>query len=80
MDFAKEIGALQLTIELDDSVIQRDHRELFSMTRNRDLPAEFRYEVTPRSEAPGLWAADAVAWSFARGGEWRQRIERLLDE
>lgn len=78
VDFASTIRASKLTVELDESVVQRDRRELFRITQSRPPMPGFTYDLAPRSSEPGLWAADAVAWSFARGGEWRHRIESML--
>ena len=78
VDLAQRIGASKLTLELDESVVQRDRRELFRIAQSRSLSPGFSYDLAPRSAEPGLWAADAIAWSFVHGGEWRQRIEGML--
>lgn len=36
------------------------------------------YDHRPSYSEPLLWAADAICWAVSAGGEWRQRIERIL--
>lgn len=35
---------------------------------------QFKYSFKKPSEDPGLWAADAVVWAFAKGGIWRNSV------
>ncbi len=38
------------------------------------------YEHRRAYEEPLLWAADAMAWCYGAGGEWRRRIAPTLDK
>jgi hypothetical protein len=31
-------------------------------------------------EEPLLWVSDAVAWAMGAGGDWRRRVEPMIDE
>lgn len=32
------------------------------------------------SGEPLLWAADAAAWAYGKGGDWRRRLEGIVDQ
>jgi len=69
----------QLTIESDASIDAADRRIIAKKLlelRYDDL----RYEHRGKKEEPLLWASDAIAWCYNRGGAWRQKIEPLLAE
>jgi len=36
------------------------------------------YDHRPNHEEPLLWAADAIAWAFGAGGDWRQRVANVV--
>ncbi len=44
------------------------------------LDAELPYEHLRAHEDPMLWASDAIAWAYTAGGEWRSRIDNMLDK
>jgi hypothetical protein len=65
-----------------------DHRDPTADTRDRQVIAdtirtlglrELAYRHAARHEEPLLWIPDAIAWSFTRGGAWRQRVRRFAD-
>ena len=67
-----------ITVERDDSVASFDRRVLYNAL-HRDWPdIEYRHERA--YDEPLLWAADAIAWSWAKGGVWRDRVRPLLME
>ena len=76
--FALQRSAQRLTVELDTSIAQSDHRNLYRLTRHLGSDSLLTYALQPRHSEPGLWAADAIAWSYARGDHWRQRIRGML--
>ena len=80
VDFALSVGARQITLELDASVERFDRQTLYRLLAQRARQRSLSYQLVARAYEPGLWAADAIAWSYARGGEWRLRIEGLLNE
>ena len=71
-------NVLRLTIEQADGDLDADRRTLFnvvgSVSGRRD---RVLYEHVRRTGEPALWAADAVAWAAAKGGEWRRRLDPL---
>ncbi len=72
-------------------VEHRTHRVVIESRANRDAhdrttlahvlagvtrPFEYVHHL-PRDE-PGLWLADAVAWSYSAGGSWRQDVSPIV--
>lgn len=70
-------GAHRIVIERDENSVVFDRRAIeFALT---GLPGgcELEYAHVPARSEPLLWIADAVAWSWSRGGEWRQLVELM---
>jgi hypothetical protein len=78
MNIAAEEAISNVVLERDDSVVSFDERILYreKLKLSHRAIVNFRHE-SPRQEAL-LWISDAVAWSFVRGGEWRQRVTSLI--
>ncbi|MFD7847105.1 hypothetical protein ACFV4K_29775 [Nocardia sp. NPDC059764] len=74
------IGGRRLTIEQDDSLVQSDRRTLYNAVRKFEVNEDFNYEHKRPNQEPLLWVSDAVAWCFAKGGEWRLRVKPLIKE
>lgn len=78
-DDAVSMGATRLVLELDDSVLQSDRRiigERLIKHNCRDL----RYEHQRAYEEGLLAIPDAVAWCWAKGGNWRKAAEGIVTE
>jgi hypothetical protein len=69
-----------LVVETDDSLVAQDRRLLYAASHEYGLTGGFAYRHLRRREEPCLWVPDAVAWCFARGGVWRQRLAPLIGE
>ena len=65
---SQKSGCDRLVLELDNSSLRGDRRFLGL------LRSEYQIAFThsARHDEPLLWAADAVAWSFQRGGNFRK--------
>lgn len=72
------LGVSRLVIESNQHQDQRDRRVLARALRSCGRP--FSYEHMRPTEDPILWAADAVAWCYGAGGDWRRRIRTILRE
>lgn len=70
-------GVSRLVIEQSDGDLDRDRRTLYVAARSHGDTAAFAYVHQRRQAEPLLWAADAVAWAWARGGTWRARLTPL---
>jgi hypothetical protein len=62
-----------LVLEQDESLVVWDRRYLYALTRHAGLP-RMRYEHRRAAAEPLLAIPDAIAWCWARGGDWRRRI------
>jgi hypothetical protein len=73
------MGAARLVLELDESVLQSDRRiigERLAKANCHDL----RYEHQRAHEEGLLAIPDAVAWCWAKGGNWRKAAEDIVTE
>ncbi len=67
-------------IEQDDSLVRSDQVTLYRAVRRNGVESSLVYEhMSPRME-PLLWIPDAVAWCWAKGGVWKERVLPLVDE
>ena len=77
VDDAATLGVSRIVLEQDDSVIAFDRQVLALELASRDNKSvTYRHERA--ASEPLLWIADAVAWSYTRGGEWRERASPLI--
>lgn len=70
--------AERLVLEIDDSVAQADKRLLREEVKRVGLAACLRYELLRAHEECLLAVPDAIAWCWARGGEWRDKVKDLV--
>jgi hypothetical protein len=67
-----------LVLEQDDSLIQWDKRLLYRTVRAAGRTDTLRYEHRRAKTEPVLAIPDAIAWCWARRGQWRQRIRHAV--
>jgi len=67
----------RLVIERDENVADLDRRVLTEKASALGRPPWLAFSHVPASQEPLLWIADAVAWSWTRGGGWRRRVEAM---
>jgi len=70
---------IRLVIEPADGYGPPDRRAILDELRAHGQPTTLVYEHVPVHLEPILWAADAVAWGYGAGGDWRRRIQRLIE-
>ncbi|MDX2972467.1 hypothetical protein PWY87_28740 [Kribbella solani] len=68
------VSAERLVIERDDSTYEHDRRRLREATHRFGCHDTLRWDVLVAKADPLLWIPDAVAWSWARGGEWKGAV------
>ncbi|MFT4264476.1 MAG: hypothetical protein QM572_13910 [Nocardioides sp.] len=66
----------RIVIERDDSVVAVDRRTIAVAMRGSTHLLEYAH--LRAKEEPLLWASDAVAWCWQRGGRWRQRAQPVI--
>jgi hypothetical protein len=67
----------RMVLERDDSVQQADRRILYREVENHGLRGRLTYEHEQAHQEPLLWIADAIAWGYTKGGDWRRRVQPL---
>ncbi len=68
---AAATGCTRLVLESDPTQDARDRRTIIEARRETVPSVAFEYQHMRAYDEPLLWASDAVAWAFARGGVWR---------
>ncbi|WP_350278679.1 hypothetical protein [Kribbella sp. HUAS MG21] len=71
------LGVTRLVIESCNQD-RRDQQIVQPISNRLAVPGRFVFLHSVPSAEPMLWAADAVAWAYGRGGDWRRRVEGLL--
>jgi len=72
-------GASLLVLESRESMNHRDVLVLDAALRKHGSQTlEYRH-LSPYEE-PLLWVSDAVAWAMGAGGDWRRRVEPMIDD
>lgn len=78
VDYMLEVGAVQLVIELDESLEKHDRRALQHAVTARGVRDQIGYRHMRAQDGPLLWIADAVAWCWVKGGEWRSYVHPVV--
>lgn len=71
-------GDALLVLEQDDTLLSWDKQRLIEFTRAAGCRETLRYEHRRASVEPLLALPDAIAWCWAKGGEWRRRIQPVV--
>ncbi|RII90725.1 hypothetical protein [Clavibacter californiensis] len=79
VDRASTDGHERIVLERDQSLEPSDRRVLYREIARRDLRESISYAHETAHQEPLLWIADALAWSYSRGGEWRRRIAPMVE-
>lgn len=64
-----------LVLEQDDSLFGWDNRHLIEFTRAAGCRDTLRYQHRRATKEHLLAIPDAIAWCWAKGGDWRRRIQ-----
>lgn len=77
---AASTGAAMLILEQDDSLLSWDKQHLIEYTREAGCRDTLRYEHRHAAQEGLLAIPDAIAWCWAKGGDWRRRISPIITE
>lgn len=69
-----------LVLEQDDTLLSWDNQRLIEFTRETGCRDTLRYEHRRAASELLLTAPDAVAWCWAKGGDWRRRIQSIVTD
>ncbi|HEX5496901.1 MAG TPA: hypothetical protein VFX70_20255 [Mycobacteriales bacterium] len=70
--------ALMLVLEQDDSLRRWDNQRLVEISREVGCRDTLCYQHRRAATEHLLVIPDAVAWCWAKGGDWRRRIEPVV--
>ncbi|MFI5488774.1 hypothetical protein [Micromonospora echinaurantiaca] len=70
--------AERLVLELDESRLKADRELLNLQLRRTGLAGQLRYYHLQAHDDCLLAIPDAVAWSWAKGGEWRSMVHPMV--
>ncbi|CAM3450824.1 hypothetical protein KIPE111705_09375 [Kibdelosporangium persicum] len=74
---AIDLGVRRLILDSRDPGGNARDRSRLARTPVREH--DLMYEHLPSSSEPGTWIADAVAWCHGAGGDWRRRVDPLVE-
>lgn len=77
---ALECDAESLVLERDESIEASDRRLIFEISQSEDIGKHLSFRHSAAHHHPLLWVSDAVAWSYARGGDWVRRASPLVED
>lgn len=67
-----------VVLEQDDTLLSWDKQKLIEFTRAAGCRDRLHYEHRRAADEQLLALPDAIAWCWARGGDWRRRIEPVV--
>jgi hypothetical protein len=77
---AAQRGDAMLVLEQDDTLLSWDNQRLIEFTREAGCRDSLRYEHRRAASELLLAVPDAIAWCWAKGGDWRRRIEPIVTD
>jgi hypothetical protein len=68
----------RLVLEQDDSILRWDRKFLYEAVRAAGLEGRVRYEHHRAKAELLLSVPDAIAWCWARGGQWKEHVKPAI--
>jgi hypothetical protein len=75
-----KMGAHRLVIDTRAERDRFDGKTIRQQTHDQPADSNFSYEHNQSNLEPLCWIADAAAWCFGAGGDWRRRIMPIIDD
>jgi hypothetical protein len=75
---AAQRGDAMLVLEQDDTLLSWDNQRLIEFTREAGCRDTLRYEHRRAASELLVAVPDAIAWCWAKGGDWRRRVEPIV--
>lgn len=72
-----DLNNTHLVFEQDDTLMQRDRECLIECVR-ATKSSTLTYEHLKPSQEVLLGIPDAIVWAWAKGGDWRRRVEPII--
>jgi hypothetical protein len=67
-----------VVLEEDETLVAYDRAVLFRAVQSSDCAELLSYRHSGPAGEPMLWVPDAIAWCWAKGGDWRRRIAPVI--
>ena len=74
----KDYDQARIVFDLDETLRQFDRQCLIEATRAAGAGDRISYQHAHRRSEPLLAIPDALAWCWAKGGQWRRRVEPVV--
>ena len=74
------LGGHRLVIDSREEQDSHDRRTIRQVLGKYPSETMLAYEHMESTGEPLLWIADAVAWCYGAGGDWRRRILPIIDD
>lgn len=71
-------GHNRIVLERDVSIEHADKKVLYDAVHQLSLRDVVTYTHETAHQEPLLWIADAIAWSYTKGGDWRRRVQPMI--
>lgn len=68
----------RIVLDRDETLLSWDRQTLLELTSANGLRDRISYAHINRHEEPLLIIPDAIAWCWAKGGHWRQRVRPIV--
>jgi hypothetical protein len=75
-----KMGAHRLVIDTRAERDRFDGKTIRQQLHDQPADSNFSYEHNDSKLEPLCWIADAAAWCFGTGGDWRRRIMPIIDD
>ena len=72
--------AAHIVFDLDDTLLSWDRQRMIELTRAAGAQDRITYRHSSRHHEQLLAIPDAVAWCWAKGGDWKRRVEPIVVE
>lgn len=79
LDDAAQHASARIVFDLDETLLSWDRQMMVELTRASDLRERVTYTHATRHHELLLAIPDAIAWCWAKGGHWRQRVRPIVD-
>jgi hypothetical protein len=73
-------GVAKLVLERDESIVRADRQRIHDLVSSHKAHGLLQWDLLAAHEDPMLWAADAVAWCWAKGGPWRASVMPMVGD
>ena len=75
---AAQLDGASIVFDLDSTLVSWDRQRMIELTRAAGAQDRITYRHASRHQEQMLAIPDVIAWCWARGGDWRRRVEPVV--